>query len=110
MNYIEYMKGGTAGGGVRDTLQVTLPWYLRAVPFKRVLTEGPDNAYMLKFASKNEKTPTNNNPIPTTQSKPDASTNGNNPNNRNNSSNFPIASFMSFGPSLLTYLGNKPRS
>lgn len=109
MNYIEYMKDGTAGRGIGDTLHVTLPWYLRAVPFKRVLTEGPDNAYILKFASKNEKTPTNNNPIPATQSKPDASTNGNNTNNRNSSGNLPIASLMGFGPSLLTYLGNKSR-
>jgi hypothetical protein len=98
--------GGTTGS---DTVQVALPWYLSDQPFKRLVTNGPDNAYILRFALKNEKTPTNNNPIPSTQSKPDASTNGNNTNNRNNSSNLPIASLMGFGPSLLAYLGNKSR-
>lgn len=107
MNYIEYMSGGGTTGS--DTVQVTLPWYLSAQPFKRLVTNGPDNAYILRFTPKNEKTPTNNNPIPATQSKPDASTNGNNTNNRNNSSNLPIASIMGFGPGLLTYLGNKSR-
>ena len=107
MNYIEYMKDGTAGRGIGDTLHVTLPWYLRAVPFKRVLTEGPDNAYILKFASKNEKTPTNNITVSTTQSKPVDNTNGNNTNNRNNSGHLPIASLMGFDPSMFTYLGNK---
>lgn len=87
MNYIEYMSGGGTTGS--NTVQVTLPWYLSAQPFKRLVTNGPDNAYILRFAPKNEKTPTNNNPIPATQSKSDASTNGNNTNNRNNSSNLP---------------------
>lgn len=108
MNYIEYMSGGGTTGS--DTVQVILPRYLSIQPFKRLVTNGPDNAYILRFVLKNEKTPTNNTPIPATQSKPDASTNGNNTNNRNNSSNLPIASFMGFGPSLLTYLGNKPRT
>lgn len=107
MNYIEYMKDGTAGGGIGDTLQVTLPYYLRAVPFKRVLTEGPNNAYMLKFASKNEKIPTNNTIVSAIKSKLVSGSNGDSPNNGNNTLNISLANLMDFDPNMFTSLGNK---
>lgn len=104
MNYIEYMQGGGVSG---DTIRITLPWYLMAKPFKRIITKGPDNAYMLQFTLKNEKTPTDNNTVSTTKSESAGSTNGDNTDNRNNTSGAPLASLLGFGFNKPTSLGNK---
>ena len=97
-----------AGGGVSgDTIRLTLPWYLMAKPFKRVVTTGPDNAYMLQFTLKNEKTPIDNNTVSTTKSKSAGSTNRDNTDSRNNTSGVSLASLLGFGFNKSTSLGNK---